>query len=209
MNITNVWCSPYSLTSAPRVFTKVLGPVLVLLRQRGIAIISYLDDMLLWVETPYKLKDNVEITMCTLQDFDNLFQRWSSLLSCMHALGIMVIIFGVVPYEQFHTRALQREIQMKWDKSSATLDNQINLGGSTSLSTMVASVSIPTGKEVQSPPLLDGRHNGCQPIWLGRGGPLIEISSESLDVEGGPASHQCPGTEGSQALFGAVDRPSL
>lgn len=97
----------------------------------------------------------------------------------MHALGIMVIIFGVVPYEQFHTRALQREIQMKWDKSSATLDNQINLGGSTSLSTMGASVSIPTGKEVQSPPLLDGRHNGCQPIWLGRGGVLGLRSAQS------------------------------
>lgn len=37
---------PFGLASAPRVFTKVLALVLALLRQRGIAIVGYLDNLL-------------------------------------------------------------------------------------------------------------------------------------------------------------------
>ena len=37
---------PFGLASAPRVFTKVLAPILALLRQQGIAIVGYLDNLL-------------------------------------------------------------------------------------------------------------------------------------------------------------------
>ena len=40
-------CLPFGLASAPRVFTKLLKPVLSILRQRGIRLIVYLDDILL------------------------------------------------------------------------------------------------------------------------------------------------------------------
>ena len=39
-------CLPFGLSSAPRVFTKLLKPVVALLRQIGLRLIIYLDDML-------------------------------------------------------------------------------------------------------------------------------------------------------------------
>ena len=38
---------PFGLASAPRAFTKILKPVLATLRQRGIRVIAYLDDLLI------------------------------------------------------------------------------------------------------------------------------------------------------------------
>jgi len=40
-------CLPFGLTSAPRVFTKVMKPVVGLLRQMGIRLVIYLDDILI------------------------------------------------------------------------------------------------------------------------------------------------------------------
>ena len=40
-------CLPFGLASAPRVFTKLMKPVVALLRQLGIRLIIYLDDMLI------------------------------------------------------------------------------------------------------------------------------------------------------------------
>ena len=39
-------CLPFGLSSAPRVFTKLLKPVMALLRRQGIRTIIFLDDLL-------------------------------------------------------------------------------------------------------------------------------------------------------------------
>ena len=44
-------CLPFGLTSAPRIFTKILKPVTGILRKMGIRIIVYLDDMLIMNST--------------------------------------------------------------------------------------------------------------------------------------------------------------
>ena len=44
-------CLPFGLASAPRVFTKIMKPVVGLLRQLGIRIVIYLDDMLIMAQT--------------------------------------------------------------------------------------------------------------------------------------------------------------
>ena len=40
-------CLPFGLSSAPRAFTKLLKPVVVLIRLLGIHVVIYLDDILL------------------------------------------------------------------------------------------------------------------------------------------------------------------
>ncbi|CAB4001220.1 Hypothetical predicted protein, partial [Paramuricea clavata] len=45
-------CLPFGLSSAPRTFTKLLKPVIVLLRTQGIRIVIYLDDMLILDQSP-------------------------------------------------------------------------------------------------------------------------------------------------------------
>ena len=44
-------CLPFGLASAPRVFTKLMKPVVGLLRQLGIRLIIYLDDMLIMAQS--------------------------------------------------------------------------------------------------------------------------------------------------------------
>ena len=44
-------CLPFGLSSAPWVFTKTLKPVLVLLRETGMRLVAYIDDILILVES--------------------------------------------------------------------------------------------------------------------------------------------------------------
>ena len=44
-------CLPFGLASAPRVFMKLMKPVVALLRQQGIRLIIYLDDILIMAES--------------------------------------------------------------------------------------------------------------------------------------------------------------
>lgn len=60
-------CLPFGLSSAPRVFTKLLKPVTALLRQRGLRLILYLDDMLLMAQSKVELRTFVKLVPQLLQ----------------------------------------------------------------------------------------------------------------------------------------------
>ena len=51
-------CLPFGLACAPLVFTKVLKPVAAQLREMGVRLIVYIDDILILAETPQLLKDH-------------------------------------------------------------------------------------------------------------------------------------------------------
>ena len=52
-------CLPFGLCSAPRVFTKLLKPVLARLRHQGIRLIMYLDDMLVMAQSREELEGHL------------------------------------------------------------------------------------------------------------------------------------------------------
>ena len=58
-------CLPFGLSTAPRTFTKVLKPVIALLRQRGLRVIIYLDDLLLLHSDPKEL-EKLFLEVCQL-----------------------------------------------------------------------------------------------------------------------------------------------
>ena len=66
-------CLPFGLASAPRVFTKLMKPVVGLLRQLGIRLIVYLDDMLIMA-----------------QSRDIALQHASTALDLLQGLGFMI-----------------------------------------------------------------------------------------------------------------------
>ena len=55
-------CLPFGLTSAPRVSTKILKPVVMWLRKQGIRLVIYLDDIIIFGESRAIASSNVEKT---------------------------------------------------------------------------------------------------------------------------------------------------
>ena len=55
-NMYEFQCLPFGLSTAPRVFTKLLKPVMALLRQRGIRSMIFLDDILLMAGSEQSLE---------------------------------------------------------------------------------------------------------------------------------------------------------
>ena len=53
-------CLPFGLSCAPWVFTKTLKPALTLLRELGVTLVAYIDDILVMVETEEKSRDHTE-----------------------------------------------------------------------------------------------------------------------------------------------------
>ena len=56
-------CLPQGLSSAPRVFTKLLKPVLAVLRQKGVVIMCYIDDSLLIAESREEMEAAIQNTV--------------------------------------------------------------------------------------------------------------------------------------------------
>lgn len=60
-------CLPFGIASAPRVFTKILKPVIGLLRKQGIRLIIYLYDVLLMASTEETISYHVTFTISLLE----------------------------------------------------------------------------------------------------------------------------------------------
>lgn len=59
---------PFGLATAPITFTKLLRPVVAFLRQQGVRLVVYLDDILLMAETQELLQQHLRLTMSLLTD---------------------------------------------------------------------------------------------------------------------------------------------
>ena len=60
-------CLPFGLATSPREFTKLLRPVVALLRQRGVKLHVYLDDWLIHADTPQQAQLQAQTTISVLQ----------------------------------------------------------------------------------------------------------------------------------------------
>ena len=52
---------PFGLATAPRVFTKIMHSVMTKLREQGIRIIQYLDDILIMADQPHILREHMTV----------------------------------------------------------------------------------------------------------------------------------------------------
>ena len=60
-------CLPFGLATSPREFTKLLRPVVLLLRQQGVKLHVYLDDWLIRADTPEEAQLHAQTTIKVLQ----------------------------------------------------------------------------------------------------------------------------------------------
>jgi hypothetical protein len=92
-NLYEFACLPFGLVSAPRVFTKVMKPVIGLLRQLGIRVIIYLDDMLIMAETQEMDKCHAATTVNLLESLGFTINYQKSVLiptTTIEFLGFLV-----------------------------------------------------------------------------------------------------------------------
>ncbi|MEL7521173.1 MAG: reverse transcriptase domain-containing protein, partial [Cyanobacteria bacterium J06553_1] len=54
---------PFGLSIAPRVFTKLMNAALIQLRLKGIQIVAYLDDLLVWAQSEQQCSQDVQVTI--------------------------------------------------------------------------------------------------------------------------------------------------
>ncbi|XP_066430229.1 uncharacterized protein [Eleutherodactylus coqui] len=166
-------CLPFGISSAPRVFSKLVLEMVAALRTDKVLIVPYLDDFLLIAGSPSELQHRVNLTLhlfeslgwinnfdksnlqpeqrkkflgvildshhqCsslplekqkTIQDESRALSLASqvSLRRGMRVLGLITACIGVVPWAQLHGRTLQDFILSNWDKSPASLDQEVTL----------------------------------------------------------------------------------
>ena len=61
-------CLPFGLSCAPWVFTKTLKPVLTLLRELGVRLVAYIDNILVLAETVEKAQEHTEALIYLLEN---------------------------------------------------------------------------------------------------------------------------------------------
>ena len=86
-------CLPFRLASAPRVFTKLMKPVVGLLHQLGIRLIIYLDDMLIMTQSREIVLQHASTALDLLQGLGFMINYLKSVLvpsTKMQFLGFVV-----------------------------------------------------------------------------------------------------------------------
>ena len=79
-------CLPLGLSTAPRVFTKVLRPVIAYLREKGIRCVIYLDDILIMNPDKESLREDVALALTLLEALGFLVNYVKSSLSPVQVL---------------------------------------------------------------------------------------------------------------------------
>ena len=110
----------FGLAPAPRRFTKLLKPVVGLLRRLGLRLIIYLDDMLIIANSKEKLIQDRDTTLFLLQNLGFVINWNKSVLDptqCIEFLGFQVnsqdMMFYLPQHKVLHIRKTCHEMLLK------------------------------------------------------------------------------------------------
>ena len=82
-------CLPFGLSSAPWVFTKTLKPVVALLRELGVRMVVYIDDILILAETKEALTNQVEALVYLLEAVGFIINQKKSITTPTQSLEFL------------------------------------------------------------------------------------------------------------------------
>ena len=89
-------CLPFGLCTAPRLFTKVLKPVVERLRSIGIRLVIYIDNMLLMAPSSTLLREQVFATLFLLENTGFVINNKKSLLQPTQEIEFLEMIIDSV-----------------------------------------------------------------------------------------------------------------
>eukprot|EP00079_Xenopus_tropicalis_P032144 XP_017945915.1 PREDICTED: uncharacterized protein LOC101734340 [Xenopus tropicalis] len=99
---------PFGLSSAPRIFTKIMATMAAHLRVQGVCITPYLDDLLVKARSKHQAERDLEKTMQTLQEFGWTINRQKSSLVPSQRMPFLGFLFDtlqgkvLLPEEKTH-----------------------------------------------------------------------------------------------------------
>ena len=118
-------CLPFGLSSAPWVFTKTLKPVLAVLRERGVRLIAYIDDIQILAESRDLIQDQVTGMLYLLECLGFIVNRKKSILNptqVIEFLGLSVdsiaMELRLPPIKMKHIRAEAHKLRYRFNASS-------------------------------------------------------------------------------------------
>ena len=89
---------PNGYTKGPRKFTKLLNPILALLRKQHITLLAYLDDILVLGRTRKECRQKIIKVLHTLQEYGFIIHPSKSLLepnTCMEFLEFIIDLLAM------------------------------------------------------------------------------------------------------------------
>ena len=92
-------CLPFGLSSAPRVFTKLLRPVVGFLREKGVRCVIYLDDILLMEQSREVLRQHTALAVSLLESLGFLINYPKSHLEPSQLLEYLGFLVDTVKKE--------------------------------------------------------------------------------------------------------------
>ena len=99
---------PFGLTSAPRVFTKVLKPVIASMRQRGIRCLIYIDDLIIVASSKMECNEQAAFAVQLLTDLGFNVNMEKIKLSAENSSGVPRVCVGFDKNGAFSTREEER-----------------------------------------------------------------------------------------------------
>lgn len=113
-------CLPFGLSSAPRAFTKLLKPVIAILRSSGIRVVIYLDDLLILHHNPAELRKIFQLVTTLLTNLGFII----NLEKCSPSPTQAIVFLGAsldskkmtiaVPHDKLHSLQTEcRDIQKR------------------------------------------------------------------------------------------------
>lgn len=131
-------CLPFGLASAPRLFTKILKPVVGLLRKQGIRLIIYLDDILLMAPTAEELTRHIKLTVSLLELLGFVINYTKSQLSPVQSIEFLGFPINSVTFQislpKDKVKSIKRECSKVLANQSITVRELARLLGKLSAS---------------------------------------------------------------------------
>ncbi|XP_063819157.1 uncharacterized protein LOC135057192 [Pseudophryne corroboree] len=166
---------PFGLSTAPRVFTKVMAVMMFLLRKQGVNIIPYMDDLLIKASSREKLLDGIAVSTQLLQDYGWILNLPKSHLEPMRKLPFQGMILDTetmkvfLPLEKALASHILHDQAIQVQSDNVTAVTYINRQGGTKRRAAMSEVERPTG---------GGSSRSGDSVGLSEG---VHVSTTSID----------------------------
>jgi len=94
-------CLPFGLGPAPRLFTKLLKPVVTLLRRLGLRLIIYLDDIIVFNQSQEGIAGDRDSTLWLLQHLGFVINWKKSVLHSAHCMEYLDFVINSIEMKLF------------------------------------------------------------------------------------------------------------